>query len=427
MKVLHICNMDGFGGAAIGAYGLHRALIDHGTESEMFVIRKKTDDPTVKQVGRWFRYARVWMRKIENLLLLLQKSPNEVMHTLNIFPTGIHIQINRTDADIVQLHWIGLNTISIREISKITKPIVWKMPDMWAFSGAEHYTYPWEPERYKRGYTKDNCPKGSGGIDLNKWIWRYKKYCWKNSNISIVGTSSWIAQCARESNLFKDRNIRVINNPIDLELFRPTDTTDARRRLGLPENKKIILFGSWHVERDRRKGYDKLLEAMRELGEEWDSDEILLLVFGTDKKPELLYSEKQGCASHFEEKYLGELAHDQVMRDAYVASNLFVTPSLLEGFGLTAAESLACGTPVVCFDTSGLKDIVDHKENGYRARCYDSVDIARGITWVLNQDVGELSKSARRKAEKSFSKNKAVASYLEYYKYIIERSDILSK
>ena len=81
--------MDGLGGAAIGAYGLHRALIDRGAESEMLVIRKKTDDLTVEQVGRWYRYARVWMRKIEILVLSFQMTSNEAMHTLNIFPTEI--------------------------------------------------------------------------------------------------------------------------------------------------------------------------------------------------------------------------------------------------------------------------------------------------------------------------------------------------
>ena len=142
MKVLHICNMDGQGGAAIGAYGLHRAMIRLGIDSKMLVIRKVTDDPTVSQVGRYRRRARNWLRRAEKILLLLERTSDTTLRTLNIFPTGIHRLINQSDADIVQLHWIGIHTISIGEIAKIKKPVVWKMPDMWPFCGAEHYSYP---------------------------------------------------------------------------------------------------------------------------------------------------------------------------------------------------------------------------------------------------------------------------------------------
>ncbi len=418
MKVLHVSNMDGKGGAALGAYGLHRAMLDEGVDSTMLVIRKTTEDPTVLKVNWFSRTARLWMRRVEHLVLLMQQTPNELLHTLNVFPTGIHRQINKSNADIVQLHWISMNAISVGEIARINKPVVWKMPDMWAFSGAEHYTLPGDPERYKEGYTRKNRSYVSSGVDVDRWMWLYKIYRWKNKTISIVGTSNWIAQCAKESVLFRNQKIKVINNPIDLRLFKPVVKSTARHRLGLPQNKRIILFGAWHVERDRRKGYDKLLEAIRSFGDEWDDDEILLLVFGASSEPKLEYTNDQVDISNYDQVFLGELSHDEIMRDAYAASDVFVMPSLLEGFGLTAAESLACSTPVVCFDTSGLKDIVDHKVNGYRANCYDSIDLAAGITWVLKQDAVELSRSARGKAERSFGKNKAVASYLELYKEI---------
>lgn len=420
MKVLHICHMDGMGGAAIGAYGLHKAMLAHGVDSRMLVVIKTTGDPTVLKVSVGSKWLRALMRKIEQAVLLLQRSPNRVIHTLNILPTGIHQLINATDADIVQLHWVSMNTISIGEIAKIRKPVVWKMPDMWAFSGADHYAGPGEPERYKEGYTRANRPEGYTGADINKWVWLYKKRCWRNKRISIVGTSLWIAECARESVLFRQERVRVINNPIDLELFCPATRDEARRRLGVPENRRVILFGSWHVERDRRKGYDKLLQAIARLGHRWRAEDLFLLVFGADQRPTATYFDIDRYRTLIDEKYIGALPHGAKLRNAYNAADVYVTPSLLEGFGLTAAEALACGTPVVCFDTTGLRDIVDHKVNGYRARCYDTEDLAEGIDWVLKQDAATLSREARTKAEKRFDRVVAVTAYLQYYSEILE-------
>jgi len=252
LKVLHICYMDGKGGAAIGAYGLHSAMLSLGVNSKMLVVIKTTADPTVMHVSTVARWLRVLLRKIESLLLLFQRTPNKVIHTLNILPTGIHRAINSMDVDIVQLHWISKNTISIGEIAKISKPVVWKMPDMWAFSGAEHYTVPGEVERYRQGYTSANRQIGYTGIDINRMIWQYKKRSWRGKTISIVGTSNWIADCASKSVLFRNQRVRVINNPIDLDIFHPVDKNEARRRLGIPKNKRVILFGSWYADLDRR-------------------------------------------------------------------------------------------------------------------------------------------------------------------------------
>ena len=411
--------MDGKGGAAIGAYGLHRAMLSKGVDSTMLVVIKTTNDPTVRCVSSPARWLRLLIHKMESFLLLFQRTPNKVTHTLNILPTGLHRLINRTDIDIVQLHWIGKNTISIGEIAKIRKPVVWKMPDMWAFSGAEHYTIPGETQRYKAGYTHANRQKEYSGLDINGFVWKYKNWCWRNRQISIVGTSNWIAECASESALFREQQVQVINNPIDLELFRPVDKFEVRRRLGISETRRVILFGSWHAGLDRRKGYDKLMDAITSLAKLRKEKDLLLLIFGAEGRPMTAYFDLDRYSSGIEEMYLGELPHGNELRDAYNAADVYVTPSLLEGFGLTAAESLACGTPVVCFDTSGLKDIVDHKKNGYRAQCYDTEDLAKGINWVLNQDSATLSREAVRKAQDRFNRDRAVASYLHYYRKIL--------
>src|SRR3546814_6839268 len=108
---------------------------------------------------------------------------------------------------------------------------VWKLPDMWAFSGSEHYLLPGDPPRYRDGYLRDNRPGHEKGADLNRWLWLYKRHKWRDAQFSIVGPSRWIASCAHASELFSHRRIRSITNPLDLELYRSEEHTSELQSL----------------------------------------------------------------------------------------------------------------------------------------------------------------------------------------------------
>ena len=99
-----------------------------------------------------------------------------------------------------------------------------------------------------------------------------------------------------------------------------------------------------------------------------------------------------------------------------------IVPSTYEAFGKTAAEALACGTPVVSFDATGLKDIVEHQECGYRAVPFSSNDLAQGIAWVLADDTrhAALSRRARTKAVEEFSLAEVAARYKAIYTQSIQ-------
>lgn len=123
----------------------------------------------------------------------------------------------------------------------------------------------------------------------------------------------------------------------------------------------------------------------------------------------------------FEYKGLGFL-HDTVsLRLAYSASDVFVAPSLMDAFGKTLAESMCCHTPVVCFDATGPKDIVNHKLNGYLAKPFDTSDLATGINWVLSDENRhkELCVKAREKAVACFDIEKVAGQYAELYREIL--------
>ena len=123
----------------------------------------------------------------------------------------------------------------------------------------------------------------------------------------------------------------------------------------------------------------------------------------------------------FKIHYLGTYKDDLSLSIAYSAADVMLVPSVYEVFGQTASEAMACGTPVVAFATSGLKDIVDHQQNGYLARAFDIEDLARGIQWIL-EDIDryhQLCDRARKKVETEFNQIIQSQRYLSLFNKIL--------
>jgi glycosyltransferase involved in cell wall biosynthesis len=125
----------------------------------------------------------------------------------------------------------------------------------------------------------------------------------------------------------------------------------------------------------------------------------------------------------FRINYLGFLDSDESLSLAYSSCNVMVVPSIQESFGQTAMESMSCGTPVVSFDSTGLKDIVDHLTNGYLAECFCVKDLSKGINWVLDHESPDLlRKQARHKIEQKFDSTVVVNQFIELYKTVLKSS-----
>ena len=105
----------------------------------------------------------------------------------------------------------------------------------------------------------------------------------------------------------------------------------------------------------------------------------------------------------------------------YSAADIMLVPSKMESFGQVASEALACGTPVLCFDTSGLKDVVEHKVCGYRAKCFSIEDFVNGLEWIL-ETKAKLSKSARDRVLSRFQIGEIAAAHIRLYSEILERN-----
>lgn len=416
MNVVHVCASDIIGGAARAVFRLHRALRAHGgVESRMLVRERASDDPGVvvhapRLSPRYLLNMEV-ARRAKDIYWARFASENAVMHSRADVRTGLLQSLAKLPCDLVHLHWLGSNTLSIEEIGQIDRPVVWTLHDMWTFCGAEHYV-PDEPgARFRTGYDAGNRTKGEGGPDMNRSVWLRKRHAWKRP-MTLVCPSRWMAECAYASVLCRDWPIHRIANPLDLERWKPLPKAQARTLLGLPLDNKIMLFGAIGGERDRRKGSDLLRAVLHELKK--FGAEAHLAVFGQSGpvNPEPF---------PFPVTYLGRLQDDLSMILAYNAADVMLVPSRQDNLPQTAVEAHACGIPVVAFDVGGLSDIVGDRQTGFLAPAFDVRQFAGSVAMLLSDDPlrREMSLAARASALEIFAAPLVARAYVELYAQVL--------
>lgn len=406
MKILHIIAGNIGEGAARGAYWLHQGLREQGIDSKIYTNSKTTlGDNSVVSIAKTKKGKIVSMVRgqLDSLLVMFYPKRKRIIFSSGMFGLDFTKSKEYQGADIIHLHWINDGFVNIKHLESIDKPIVWTMRDMWPMTGGCHYVM--ECENYKTGC--GNCEQLNGSkYDLSRYILnRKKKYLPKN--MKIIGISNWLSGEAQQSELFKEFDVRTIFNNVNTKEFFPVDKTIAKEILGIDTDKKIILTGSTTA-KDFYKGFGKYLDAIETL----DKEKYFLCFFGNLDKS---IADSLG----FEYKSFGYLYDNVSLRLVYSCANVFVAPSLMDAFGKTLAESMACGTPVVCFDATGPKDIVTHKIDGYKAKPFDITDLANGIEWILsNENHDDIGKLAREKVLKHFDSRVVAQKYIELYKDI---------
>lgn len=433
MKVLHVGATDLKGGAARAAYRIHCALKSQSREfnidSRMRVLQRFSDDPTV--AGGRPAVPRSFARKFERIKrqnsIRAFCSANPVLHSVASVSTGLGHELKALAAsqslDLINLHWLGDVTLSIKEIGSLPTPVVWTLHDQWAFCGAEHYTCPPPPgksdsedRRFIYGYLADNRPSHESGPDLNRLIWLQKLQYWKVP-IHIVCPSAWLADCVHQSALMKHWPVSVIPYPIDLDAWAPVDQRTARHLLNLPQDIPLVLFGADNALMDFRKGADLLVDAFKYLRAQIceSLSRLELIVYG------------QGCPQQplqlgFPVHYAGSIASDVHLRLLYASADVFVIPSRQDNLPNTGLEAHACGIPVVAFETGGLVDIVDDGITGVLAQPFDPASLAAAIRLVLGDPHRRqhMAFAARERAERLWNPMRIAGLYSDLYASIVQ-------
>ncbi|MEY8830938.1 glycosyltransferase [Sedimentitalea sp. XS_ASV28] len=298
------------------------------------------------------------------------------MISLGLAQSGLARELNSQPRQLLNLHWVNWDMISIAEIGALQHPVIWTLHDMWPFCGAEHYT---EGEDWKTGYAN------VGGV--HRWVWRRKARNWRRP-IRIVTPSRWLADCVRDSALMRDWPVRVIPNAIDTDFWKPIPRARARAMLDLPPDVPLVLFGAMGGSSDPRKGFEHLRQALMRLHAR--ERIVQLLVFGGGEV---------GADLPFVIHQPGEVKDPELLRAIYAAADVFALPSRQDNLPNTGVEALACGTPIVGFDIGGMPDLVVTPDQGYLARPFEAEDLARGLSEVLDRQTTNLGDSGSQMAE----------------------------
>lgn len=257
-------------------------------------------------------------------------------------------KLDKIKPDILHFHNLHDSYINLPMLFNYVKrrhiKVIWTLHDCWSFTGhCPHFTYI-GCEKWKRGC--GDCPQlqvyPSTNIDTSKWMWRKKKKWFTGvGELTIVTPSDWLASLVKESFL-SSYPVKVINNGIDLDVFRPIET--AFRESNNVKSLYLILGVSFSW------GKKKGLDAFFQLAEKLNDDYRIVLVGTNESLDEQL--PKNIISIHN--------TNDQIeLAKIYAAADVLVNPTLEDTFPTVNIEALACGTPVITFAAGGSPEIID--------------------------------------------------------------------
>lgn len=312
-------------------------------------------------------------------------------------------QIKQIKPDVVQLHCVHgyyLNyKILFKYLNSTNIPVVWTFHDCWAFTGHCAHFVTAGCEKWKTGCydcpLKGDYPKSF--VDCSKRNYDLKEQLFgANKNMLIVPVSEWMADFVKQSFL-KDKEIQVIKNGVDLNVFKP-DT--------LKTGKKCILgvSGVWNK--------DKGLYDFHRLRELLDPNDYEIVLVGLSK--EQVKELPNGITGIEHTESVQELA------ELYASATVFVNPTYADTFPTVNLEALACGTPVITYKTGGSPEAVS-PETGWVVKQGDIEGISSIIkSFEQKKEVEVLAQheACRERAEQEFDKNKCFEKYLELYEIL---------
>lgn len=319
--------------------------------------------------------------------------------------------IDSQKPDIIHIHNLHSNYLNFpmlfRYIQARNIPTVITLHDCWFLTGkCFHFLYDhcqnWKEEC-------GNCVRlhkeqNSLFFDKTKSVLKDKKeLIGNNKNVTVVAVSDWLANVAKES-ILKNREIHVVNNGVNVELFTPDNT--ARSRLGFSEDVFIILgmANKWLIPENA--------EAFSRITANLSENNILLLI-GCTQEQAATMPKNVVC--------VGNLLPTELAK-YYSAADVFVNVTRVDSFPTVNIEALACGTPVISYISGGSAECIVESENGYSVECGDVEKLERMIEIVKTNGKERYSPFCRESAMQNYDMRYCYAEYLEIYENLMKNT-----
>jgi len=377
------------GGAGKAAVRVHKSLLLNGVESTLFTRdnQKRSNIPSTVYLEP----------EIEKQWDLLQSShhmqPGYTIFSIN--EPNIHrktLEHLVKDIDIINIHWVArfLTVEDIGYLSHLGKPVVITIRDMHPLAGGCHYFH------HCNAWQTDcrDCPQLLDDNDqFPSKVLAAKKQYWNMDNIVFVALSEQSKTLLKQSAIYKDNIVKVIPNPIDLERFRPYSQQNMKAFFHIETADALLFYLPAYV--SIVKGGHEFQEALQLLKENYPNFKLTLLIGGSSTS---LVSEE---AFPYPVIHLGTFGDDTQLAKAYALADATIIPSLEEGFPNTAAESLACGTPIIGFQVGAIPEMAGNGERGKSVKTGDTLALSHAIYHVLSTP--PESPICRKYAEENFN------------------------
>lgn len=321
--------------------------------------------------------------------------------------------------DIVHFHNLRGGFFGPRLLTSahIHFPIIITLHDLWILTGK--CIQPGKCEAWKNEC--QNCPEAwfpsfivRNGIRKNLKV---KLEIIKKIQPYICTPSLWAMDMVKKSPIGKfARGLEVINNGIDLSVFKPGNKNIAREKLNLKKNSFILLSSGRDLKTNRYKNFGTLKKVAIMLGNSCVEKSIILLCLGDRGKTEYY--------GNLEIRFVPFTTDESIVAEFYRAADVYVHTAEYETWGLTITEAMACGTPVVAFSTSGIKEQVLDGKTGFLISNNNLTTIMQAIRKLLMDEtlLKNMSELASQHVKKNFDIRKTALKYLEFYRKILNEN-----
>jgi len=400
LNIAHINTVDATGGAAKIARQLTGIQNSFGNYSRLLVGEKQSDSLTSIE----FPILR------DGLLINEYLERGYIYYDLQ----GSHGLSNHEiikNSDVIHLHNLHggyFNPFSILFLSQ-KKPVVWTLHDMQALTG--HCAYSLECEKWIEGCGE--CPAlnlyPAIASDVTSSLWKDKKFIYKNSDFVLTVPSEWLKQKVSKS-ILKNKRCEFIPNGVDTEIFKPRNKRLLRKKYNIPENAFIMggiavggaLNNPW-------KGGKYTIRAVEKIFREIPNSFFLNIGVKSQMSNGRIIN-------------IPAINDDSILAEIYSLMDVNLFTTIADNAPLVVLEALACGVPVISFETGGIPEMIKHGESGFISE-YKNVDkiTAKVIKLAKNKNLIEkFGENARADVLKRFDINKITQRYVKLYNDIIK-------